>query len=157
MMDKLLKLLSKNAKLTNEELAQTLGISLKEVEQKIEEYKQEGIIRGYKVLLDYSRVETDYVMAFIELKVTPRATYGFDEIARSIMQFPQVDSVYLLSGGYDLSVVVTAQSFKEICVFVSNCLSQMEGVISTRTNFVLSKYLENGIVTCEPATDERGQ
>ncbi|MBC5787758.1 MULTISPECIES: Lrp/AsnC family transcriptional regulator [Clostridiaceae] len=156
-MDKLLTLLSQNARFTNAQLAVMLGTTEKEVEQKIEDYTKRGIIRGYKVLLDYEKLDMDLVMAFIEVKVTPKSTHGFDEIAKSIMKFHEVDSVYLISGGYDLSVIVTGKTFRDIAIFVSSRLAPLDSVISTRTNFVLTRYKEGGIVTCDTDVDERGQ
>lgn len=156
-MDKLLKLLCENARLSNAELAVMTGQTEQEVERQLDAYQKNGVIRGYKVLLDLEKLDTDRVVAFIEVKVTPKHHQGFDEIAKSIMKFDEVDSVYLISGGYDLSVHVVGQTFREVCMFVSNCLAPLDSVISTQTNFVLSKYKESGVVTCDDELDERSQ
>ena len=146
-MDQLLALLEENARLTNQELAVMLGITEEEVERRLEQYAKNGVIRGYRVILDYEKLDQDLIKAFIEVKVTPKSTHGFDEIAKSIMKFDEVDSIYLMSGGYDLSVTITGKTFQDVAMFVSSRLAPMDSVISTRTNFVLRRYKEGGIFT----------
>lgn len=154
-MDPLLKLLCENARLSNAELAVMSGKSEQEVEKELDAYRKSGVIRGYKVLLDYEKLDTDMVMAFIEVGVTPKYSQGFDDIAKLIMRYEEVDSVYLTSGSYDLSVHVRGRTFREVCLFVANRLAPLESVVSTRTNFVLSKYKEGGVITCDEEIDER--
>lgn len=156
-MDKLLTLLSNNARLSSKELAVMLNSTEQEVENKIEEYVNAGIIRGYRAIIDYEKLNNEYVVAFIEVKVTPKANLGFDEIAKSITAFDEVESVYLISGGYDLSVTITGKSFKDIAMFVSDRLAPLDSVISTHTNFVLTRYKEGGIIICDDDVDERSQ
>ena len=154
-MNRLRKLLRQNARLTNAQLAVMLDLTEAEVEREIEELKKSGIIRGSKVLIDFDKLDEESVMAFIEVKVTHRSNYGFDEIAKSIMKFHEVDSVYLISDGYDLSVTVTGRTFKDIAIFVSSRLAPLDSVVSTRTNFVLTCYKESGVIMCDKEVDER--
>ena len=154
-MDKLLKLLQENARFSNERLAAMLGITEQEVADKIEEYEKKGIIKGYQVLLNYDKIQPEQVTALIELKVTPKRNLGFEEIARTIMMYEEVESVYLMSGGHDLSVRVTAKDFKDVALFVSHRLAILDSVLSTATHFILSRYKENGVILYDEPVDER--
>ena len=157
MLDKLLKILNKNAHFGNKELAAMLNMTENEIAQKIADYEKNGIIRGYKAIIDWEKADPELVMALIELKVTPKPNMGFEEIGRILMRYDEVESVYLMSGGYDISLVITGKGFKEIANFVSYSLSQIDSVISTATHFVLSRYKENGIIVCDQNTDERNK
>lgn len=155
-MDRLLELLKEDARTDLEQLGVMLGISAKEVEEKVRAYEEQGVIRGYKPLLDYDKIDTQYVEAVIELKVTPKKDFGFEEIAGKISSYPEVDGVYLMSGGYDLQVQVVGKTFKEIALFVAQRLAVLDGVVSTATHFVLSRYKDRGVVMNEDGGDERG-
>ena len=148
-MDKLLKLLQENARFSNERLAAMLGITEQEVADKIEEYEKKGIIKGYQVLLNYDKIQPEQVTALIELKVTPKRNLGFEEIARTIMMYEEVESVYLMAGAYDLAVMVKGKTIQEIAMFVSKKLSTLDSVLSTATHFLLRRYKDGGAVLCD--------
>ncbi len=152
----LLKLLSKNARTKNEDLAAMTGRSEAEVEKEIKKMEADGLIRGYKAVVDWERMDSAYVSAIIELKVTPKAGLGFEEVARRVMRYPEVESVYLMSGGYDLSVVVKGKTFQEVALFVAKELSTIDSVISTSTHFVLRRYKELDVDLVEANGDDRG-
>ncbi len=153
---KILKLLSKDAKMSTADIATVVGISEEEAIKEIKEMEDTGIIRGYKTVIDWENVESDSVSAIIELKVTPKVGYGFEEIAEKIAKYPQVESVYLMSGVYDLSVVVKGASFHEVAQFVAKELSTIESVTSTATHFVLRRYKEFNVSLGTSDVDERG-
>lgn len=155
-MENLIKLLEENARYTNEEIAVMLGSTAAEVAQKIHQLEKEGVIRGYKVIVDREKLSDNYVMAFIELKVTPKRDLGFDEIAEKIAAYPEVEDVYLMSGGYDLALILSGKSFKDIALFVSQRLAMLDSVVSTATHFVLSPYKEKGVILRDIDRDERG-
>ncbi len=155
-MEKLLKLLDSNARLTNEQLATMLNISEEEVRAQIASLEKSGAIRAYKAVVDWDKTDRNCVTAIIELKVTPRRDVGFEGIAEQIMAFEEVESVYLMSGGYDLSVRVTGRSFQEIAAFVAKRLAPLESVISTATHFVLRRYKESNVMFLGENQDERG-
>ena len=152
----LLKLLSKNARTKNEDLAAMTGRSEAEVEKEIKKMEADGLIRGYKAVVDWERMDSAYVSAIIELKVTPKAGLGFEEVARRVMRYPEVESAYLMSGGYDLSVVVKGKTFQEVALFVAKELSTIDSVISTSTHFVLRRYKELDVDLVEANGDDRG-
>ena len=155
-MEKILKLLKQNARLSNEQLAAMLGTTAEEVASQIASLEDQGIIKGYKPIIDYEKADSEVVTAIIELKVTPQKNFGFEEIAKRIVEYSEVDSVYLMSGGYDLSVTVKGKTFKDIALFVAHRLAPLDSVISTATHFVLSRYKDTGIVLCDTSADERG-
>ena len=153
---KLLKLLERNARYTISDLATMLGTSEDEVKSQIEEMQKQGIIRGFKTVVDWERMDSAYVSALIELKVTPQPDAGFEEIAKKIMKYDEVETVYLMSGGYDLCVIVKGKTFQEVAMFVGKVLAPMNNVISTATHFVLRRYKELDIVLCGDDGDDRG-
>lgn len=155
-MDKLLELLDSNPRLTNQQLSVMLGRSEKEVADQIAKWEREGVIRGYKAVVDWEKTDRPYVTALIELRVTPKRDFGFDSIAETIMRFNEVESVYLMSGGYDLAVIVSGSTFKDIAMFVAKRLSTLDSVISTATHFVLQRYKDSGIILRDEEKDERG-
>ena len=155
-MDKLLKLIEENARISNEKLAVMTGKKVEEVAADISALEHEGIIRGYKAVIDWEKTDRPYVSAMIELKVTPRKDTGFDGVADTIMHFEEVDSVYLMSGGYDLAVNVHGRTFRDVALFVARRLSTLEGVVSTGTHFVLQKYKDRGILLKGEQRDMRG-
>lgn len=153
---KLLRLLEENSRLSTEQLAALTGMSPEEVAGEIDRYEREGIIRSYGAVIDWEKTERNYVSALIELKVSPKRDYGFEEIAKTIMDFPEVETVYLMSGGYDLALTVSGESFRDIAMFVAHRLSPLDSVLSTATHFVLRRYKERGVVICsEDENDER--
>ena len=155
-MDTLISLLKQNARLSNSQLATMLGKTEAEIANKIEEYQLAGIIKGYSVILDEEKADKDLVTAFFELKVTPQADCGFDEIAKTVMMYDEVEAVSLMSGAYDLAVTVSGTNLKEIALFVAQRLSTIDGVLSTATHFVLKRYKEKGIFIGDETIDERG-
>ena len=154
-MDRLLSLLQANARLTNQQLAVMLGREERDVEAAIAAYEKAGVIRGYQAVIDWDKTDSPTVFARIEIKVTPKKDFGFEEIARTIMDLEQVQSVSLMSGGYDLAVTVSGKTFRDIALFVAHRLSPIESVNSTATHFILKKYKERGIVLEEEVPDER--
>ena len=155
-MDSLIKLLKGNARLSNEQLAVMLGVTPEEVAARIADYEKRGVIKGYSVILNEELADKNAVTACIEVKVTPKADFGFDELARTIMMYDEVDSVTLMSGSFDLAVTLSGTNYKEIALFVAKRLSSIDGVISTSTHFVLKQYKEQGFFIENEAADERG-
>ena len=153
---KLLKLLEQNARYTNKELATMLGISEKEVADQMAAFEQEGLVRGYKAVIDWEKIDNTSVSALIELKVSPQADYGFEEIAKRVMKYPEVESVYLMSGGFDLCVMVKSKTFQQVAMFVAKELSTIDAVVSTATHFVLRRYKELDVILCDDSKDDRG-
>lgn len=155
-MDSLLELLKQNARLSNKELAVMLGKTELEVADTIDDYEKKGIIKGYSAIINEELACKDTVTAFIELKVSPKAEYGYDELAKIVMSYDEVEGVSLMSGAYDLAVTINGTSLREIALFVSQRLAAMDGVLSTATHFVLQRYKEKGIVLLGDEIDERG-
>jgi len=155
-MDTLLKLLDENARLSLEELASLTGRSITDVAAKIDSYENAGVLRGYKAVIDWERAGSDYVSSFIEVRVSPKYSFGFDEFASVVSEFPEVQSVYLMSGGYDILLEVLAKTFKDVAMFVSKRLAPMESVLSTATRFMLKRYKERGVLFVDAQRDERG-
>lgn len=154
-MERLLRLLEENARLSVEDLAVMLNSTPQEVAAQMDEYAQQGIIRGYRAMVDWEKIRPDKVQAVIELRVRPKKSHGFDEIAMAISQFREVQSVLLMSGGYDLQLVISGHSFQEIALFVAKRLSPMDDVLSTATHFVLRTYKKDGVMYAEEEKDER--
>ncbi len=155
-MTQLLELLAKNSRLSNAELAVLLGKSEQEVADEIEQLEKSGVIKGYTTLIDMAVENPNLVTAYIELKVTPMAESGFDDIAKFIAQYDAVKSVTLMSGAYDLGITIIGENLRVISDFVARHLSTIDGVISTATHFELKNYKENGILLCDEENDERG-
>ncbi|MBO4324028.1 MAG: Lrp/AsnC family transcriptional regulator [Lachnospiraceae bacterium] len=152
---RILDSLDQNARLTAKELAVMLGEDEAKVAAEIRRLEEELIICGYPTLIDWDKTEKHQVTAMIEVKVTPQRGKGFDEIAERIYQFDEVEAVYLMSGGFDLTVMLRGSSLKSIAEFVSGKLAPMESVLSTATHFVLKKYKEHGIPLVSRQEDER--
>ena len=157
MKSELLKLLCRNARYTNEELAVMLDSDEKTIAKTIEELEKEGIIRGYKAVIDWDSFDDAYVSAIVELNVVPKADLGFEEVAEKIAAYPEVESVYLMSGVYDLNVVVKAKTLQDIARFVARELATIDSVTSTTTHFVMRRYKEMDVKFCENKPDDRGQ
>ncbi len=153
---KLLKLLSQDSRTPVSDIAVMLGMSEEEVTKEIREMEKEGVVRGYKAVIDWDRLDGAYVSAIIELKVTPKAGFGFEEVAAKVMKYPEVESVYLMSGVYDLNVVVKGKTFQDVAKFVAKELSTIESVTSTSTHFVLRRYKELDVELMGHGKDERG-
>ena len=153
---KLLKLLNKNARIAPADMATMLGLSEEEVLREIAEMERDGLIRGYKAVIDWDQLDNTYVSAIIELKVTPKAGFGFEDVAAKVMKYPEVESVYLMSGVYDLNVVVKGKSLQDVANFVAKELSAMESVTSTATHFVMRRYKELDVELLGSGKDERG-
>lgn len=153
---KLLKLLNKDARYSVEDLAVMLGISEEEVAFEIDQMEKDGIICGYKPLIDWEKVDESFISAVIEIKVIPKAGLGFEEVAKRVMKYPAVETVYLMSGGYDLLVLVKGKTFKEVAMFVSKELSTIDSVTSTATHFVLRRYKEMDVDLYAGEPDDRG-
>ena len=154
-MDRLLSLLQNNARLTNKQLAVMLGREEEDVAKAIAAYEKSGVIRGYQAGIDRDKTDSPTVFARIEIKVTPKKDFGFEEIARTIMELEEVQSVSLMSGGYDLALTVSGKTFRDIAMFVAHRLSPIDSVNSTATHFILKKYKERGVVFEEEVKDER--
>ncbi|MFI3326538.1 MAG: Lrp/AsnC family transcriptional regulator [Clostridia bacterium] len=156
--EKLLKLLQDNARLSDDEIATMLDTDEKEVKQAIRALEKSGAIKSYRTVIDWNKTDIGYACAVIEVRVTPQRDTGFDEIAKRIMMLPEVESVYLMSGGYDLSIVVNAPTMSEVAMFVQKRLAPIGGILSTATHFVLTKYKDaNTVFSSElDEIDERG-
>ena len=141
---KILNLLTEDARMSLAEIAKRVGATPEEVKAAILSLEDEGVIRGYKVILNESDLGISKVRALIEVKVTPRREGGFDQVAQRIARYPEVTDLYLISGGFDLLLMVEGDSLQDIASFVSAKLSTIDGVISTSTGFMLKKYKESG-------------
>ena len=138
-MDKLLKLLDTDARLTNAQLAVMLDKTEAEVAAQIAAWEREGVIRAYKALIDWDKTDREYVTAIIELRVTPKRDLGFEGIAETVMRFEEVESVYLMSGAFDLTVIISGRTLKEVAQFVGERLAPLEDVTGTATHFILDR------------------
>lgn len=154
-MDPLLKLLHENAALKPAQLAAMLNLSESEVTAKIKGYETADIILGYRAVLNEEKLERDVVRAVIEVKITPERGGGFDRLAERIAKYGEVESCYLMSGGYDLLVVVKGTNLREVASFVSEKLATIQGVISTATHFMLKAYKQQGILMKREANEDR--
>ena len=156
---KILKLIENDARLTPKNIAVMLGEDENEVRAAIEHLEANGTILGYKALIDWDKTDREYVDALIELKVAPQRDKGFERIAQKIYNFPEVKNMFLMSGAYDLCVMIEGKTMKQVALFVAEKLAPIEGVISTSTHFVLRKYKDKGVVFGhgnETPEDERG-
>lgn len=155
-MERLLKLIENDCRLTNEQLAVMLGKEKGEIADMIKAYEKDGVIVGYKALVDWDKTDRESTTALIELKVTPQRDCGFDKVAERICKYPEVQNLYLISGGFDLAIVIEGRTLREVALFVAEKLSTIDDVISTSTHFVLRKYKEKGVVYGKPREDMRG-
>lgn len=156
-MNELLQLLENNCRLTDAQLAQMLGKETGEIRDMIERYERDRVVLGYKAIIDWDKTDKESVSALIEVKITPQRDRGFDRVAEKIYNYPEVESLYLMSGGFDLAVMIEGKTMKEVAYFVAMKLAPIEDVISTSTHFVLRKYKDKGVVYGAEPTDERGQ
>lgn len=155
-MDTILKLLEDDATLTPAQLATMLDKEEGDIRQIIRQYEKDGVILGYKTIIDWDKTDREYVNAIIEVKMTPQRDRGFDRVAEKIYNYPEVKSLYLMSGGYDLCVIIEGKTMKEVAYFVAQKLAPIEFVISTSTHFVLRKYKDKGVIYSAQTPDERG-
>ena len=155
MREQILTFLEKNSKANLGELAIMLGTSEETVAAEVKKMEEEQIIRGYHTLIDWDKTDVEKVTALIEVRVTPQRDQGFDRIAERIYNYPEVRSVYLISGAYDLMVILEGKTLREVSAFVSNKLSPLDTVISTATHFILKKYKADGTIMAAKEEDER--
>ena len=154
-MEKLLKLLENDATLTNSELALMLSKEEGDIKAMISELEREGVILGKRTVIDWDKTDREYVNALIEVKVMPQRDDGFDKIAEKIYNYPEIKALYLMSGGFDFTVLIEGKTMKEVAYFVARKLAPVEFVTSTATHFVLKTYKENGVVYKTPDNDPR--
>ncbi len=155
MREELLAIIEKNSRIDLKELAIILGVQEIDVVNELAALEAEGIICGYHTLINWEKTDIDKVTALIEVRVTPQRGQGFDNVAERIQRYPEVRSVYLISGGYDLMVILEGKSLREVSAFVSDKLSTLEQVLSTATHFILKKYKDHGTVLSQKKEDER--
>ena len=152
---KILALLEKCARMSSADIAAVVDLEVSEVDARIAELERAGVIRGYKGVIDWEKVDSSMVSAIIELKVTPKAGLGFEDVAARISKFPEVESVYLMSGVCDLIVIVKGRTFHEVSQFVAKELAVIDSVTSTSTQFVMRRYKEFGVELVNLDVDER--
>lgn len=155
MKEKILSVIEKNSKINVEDLAVVLGEKEEDVAKAIFELEKDRVICGYHTIINWSNTGNAKVVALIEVRVTPQRGQGFDKIAERIYNFPEVDSVYLISGGFDLMVMLEGKTLQEVASFVSSKLAPMDSILSTATHFVLKKYKDHGTVLEPEVTRER--
>lgn len=154
-MEEILEILEKNSRYTDEQIAVMTGKTTEEVRNIIRNYEEENIIAGYTTLVNWENTGSETVTALIEVKITPQRGEGFDKVAERIYKFAQVKACYLMSGGFDLTVIVEGKTMKEVALFVSEKLAVQEYVLSTATHFVLKKYKDHGTIFKEKKIDDR--
>ncbi len=151
----LLSILEKNSRISPGEIAVMLGTTEDAVKEEIKKLEDEKIILGYRTLINWEHVNRDTIKAFIELKITPQEAKGYDRVAERIYKYPQVKSLTLMSGAYDLLLEVEGETLRDVAMFVSNKLSQMDSVIATTTHFVLKTYKKENVIFENPYNDPR--
>ena len=151
----ILSYLEKNSKMDSKEIAILLGTEPDVVENEIRKMEEEKIICGYHTMIDWDKTSSEMVTALIEVRVTPQRGQGFDSIAERIYKYPEVRSVYLISGGYDLMVILEGKTLKEVSQFVTDKLSTLDSVLSTATHFILKEYKDHGTIFDQKIKDER--
>ena len=155
-MDEILRILDKEqGRIDRSKIAAMLRMDEAEVAAKMAEMEKNNVIVGYKTIVNWDKTDRDIVTALIELRITPQRGEGFDKVAKRIYKYPQVRSLYLMSGAYDLAVTIEGKSMKEVALFVAQKLAPMDSIISTATHFVLKKYKEEGIVFEDDEKDTR--
>lgn len=154
-MKTLVDLLRENARLSNEQLGAILGVSPEAVAAEIKRLEEQGIIIGYSAIINEEKYDKNAVTALIELRVSPQVECGYDDVAKVIAQYEEVDTVQLMSGGFDLAVIIRGKSLRDIALFVSERLATLDGVLSTTTHFMLQRYKEKGVNFSGEEADER--
>ena len=155
MREKILTFIEKNSRVDLRDLAVLLGVDEQMVVNELEAMEAEHVICGYHTLIDWDKTDVEKVTAMIEVRVTPQRDMGFDKVAERIYNYPEVNSVYLISGGFDLMVTLEGKTLRDISTFVTDKLSTLDSVLSTKTNFILKKYKDHGTVMAEAPKDER--
>ena len=155
MKKELLSILKNNCRLSVEEMAVMLGTTSDEVKNAMKELDEKGIILAYNALIDCEKLDDLFVTAYIEVKVTPQRGQGFDKVAERIYKYPQVTACSLVSGGFDLFVVVEGRTMKEVALFVAEKLAPIDSVMSCATHFVLKKYKDSGVIFNKTYVDDR--
>ena len=153
--NEILKNMERNSRIDLKELSVLLGLEEATVANEVAEMEKEKVICGYHTLIDWDKTGTEKVTALIEVRITPQRGQGYDNIAERIYKYPEVNSVYLISGGYDLLVTLEGKSLKAVSGFVSDKLSTLEGVLSTATHFILKKYKDHGTILTQKYEDTR--
>ncbi len=155
MREELLAIIEKNSRIDLKDVAKMLGKEEIDIVNELASLEKEGVICGYHTLIDWEKTSIEKVTALIEVRVTPQRGQGFDKIAERIYNYPEVRSVYLISGGYDLLVIIEEKTLREISNFVSDKLSTLDSVLSTATHFILKKYKDHGTILTKKHDDER--
>ena len=155
-MTEILKLLENDSRLTPEKIALMLDKEVGDIKSMIAKYERDGVILGYKTLIDWDKTDKEHVSALIELKITPQRDRGYDHVAQKIYNYPEVESLYLMSGSFDLAVLIEGKTMREVALFVAEKLAPLEDVTSTATHFVLRKYKDKGVIFGAIPVDERG-
>lgn len=155
MREQILAMIEKNSRIDLKELAVILGVEEITVANELKALEEEGVICGYHTMIDWEKTSIEKVTALIEVRITPQRGQGFDNIAERIYKYPEVNSVYLISGGYDLLVTLEGKSLKAVSGFVSDKLSTLDGVLSTATHFILKKYKDHGTILAKQYEDTR--
>jgi len=145
-MNEILKLIDKDCTYSASQIASMLGMEERAVKHEIAELEENRTILGYKAVIDWEKTDEEIVTALIEVRVTPTRGEGFDRVAERIYQFDEVKSLYLMSGGYDLTVIITGKTLKEVALFVAQKLAPLDGVTGTATHFILKKYKDDGVM-----------
>ena len=157
MREKILTFIEKNSRVDLNELAIMLGVSEVDVVNELEAMEAEHVICGYHTLIDWDKTDVEKVTALIEVRVTPQRDMGFDKVAERIYNYPEVTSVYLISGGFDFMVIIEGKTLRDVSQFVSDKLATVGSVLSTKTNFILKTYKDHGTVIAEKEKDERNR
>ena len=155
MREQILRMLEKNSRIDLKDLAIMLGVDEVAVANEVAQMEKENIICGYHTMINWENTSQEKVIALIKVKVTPQRGMGFDKLAERIYLYDEVETVYLMSGGYDFTVILNGKTLREVSQFVSDKLSTLDSVLSTSTNFVLKKYKEHGTVLAQKSKDER--
>ena len=155
MREELLAIIERNSRIDLKELAVLLGTEEALIANELAAREQEGVICGDHTMIDWEKTSKEKVSALIEVRVTPQRGQGFDSIAERIYKYPEVQSVYLISGSYDLMVILEGKTLREVSSFVSDKLSTLESVLSVATHFILRKYKDHGTVLDKKKEDER--
>ena len=153
----ILELLENDGALTAKEIAGMLEKEEGDIKKEIAELVEKGVILGTKTIIDWDKTSREFVTALIEIKVIPQRDRGFDQIAEKICRYPEVKSVYLMSGGFDIAVIIEGKTMREVALFVAEKLALIESVTSTATHFMLRRYKDQGVVYHAPEKDERGE
>ncbi|NBJ91855.1 Lrp/AsnC family transcriptional regulator [Parablautia muri] len=155
MREQILSIIEKSSRIEVKELAVILGVEEIDIANELKAMEEEGIICGYHTMIDWEKTSIEKVTALIEVRITPQRGQGFDRIAERIYKYSEVNSVYLISGGYDLLVTLEGKSLKDVSSFVSDRLSTLDGVLSTATHFILKKYKDHGTILTKKYEDTR--